>query len=76
MLDFFLDDEGYPYYQRPYSIHGTPAEQRAYRERVSLLNRHRGQTCPWCDATDSHIIGSTNGALYYHCDACGREFYG
>lgn len=63
-------------YQRPFSIHGTPEEQDAYRERVARLNKHRGQTCPTCDATDSHFLESRYGAMYYHCDHCGREFYG
>ena len=63
-------------YLRPYGIHGTPTEQDAYRERVTRLNRHRGQTCPGCDATNSHVLGSDRGFMRYHCDNCGREFYG
>lgn len=66
------------HYTRPYSIHGTPEEQDHYHERISRLNRHRGQTCPVCDATDSHLTTEQlgRGAMHYHCDNCGREFYG
>ena len=63
-------------YAKPYSIHGTPAEQDAYRARVQALNKGRGQTCPNCDATNSECIGSNRWALLYRCDNCGREFYG
>jgi len=64
------------HYAHPFSLHGTPDEQDAYRARVSRLNRHRGQTCPNCDATDSHFVRSFHGALYYHCDSCHKEFGG
>ena len=63
-------------YATPYSIHGTPEEQDRYQARVHALDKGRGQTCPGCDATDSHLVDSIHGALLYHCDACNREFYG
>ena len=63
-------------YAKPYSIHGTPDEQERYRARVRALDKGRGQTCPSCDATDSHLLQWVHGAAYYECDNCGRYFYG
>ena len=62
--------------QRPFSIHGTPADQDAYQDRVADLDQGRGATCPTCDATDSHLLRFINSSAYYMCDNCKREFYG
>ena len=54
----------------------TEEEERVYRKRVRELDKGRGQTCPTCDATDSHYLRSINCAPFYHCDNCERDFYG